>query len=273
MGAVPVDPPRRPLTFLVVVALLSLPFYIAGVFGALHAGALRLPLSAAMFVVPALAGVGLTVRDRGWAAGWRMVRDVWDVPPARTRWYATAVGLFVAVAVAAYCIARAAGVAGTGLPVAPPTIPVLIVVFASAAAAEELGWTGYATDPLRARIGDTGAGLVLGGYWALWHLLPLTQAGHGPVWIGGWFAGTVAARVIIVWLHVRAGGVGVAVLAHTTINLTAACTPGYDSTVVPVTGAVLLVTVAAVVSVPCARTRSAQGGLPGHDESKPIVRM
>ncbi|MFC4061474.1 Tn3 family transposase [Planomonospora corallina] len=55
----------------------------------------------------------------------------------------------------------------------------------------------FATDPLRAHWGLTGAGVVLGLVWAIWHLIPYLQAGHGPAWIAGQVLFTVALRVII----------------------------------------------------------------------------
>ncbi|WP_227982263.1 CPBP family intramembrane glutamic endopeptidase [Nocardia spumae] len=244
----PTDLSRRPLTFLVAVTLLSLPLYLAGAFGEIRVGALRLPLSALMFVVPGTVAVVLTWRGGGRTAAWRLVRRVRDSPPAQARWYVTSVGLFVVVAALAYAFARAVGAAGSGLPVSPVAIPVLAVAFAIASIGEELGWTAYATDPLQDRIGTPAAGLILGFYWALWHLLPLTQVGHGVMWVAGWFAGTVATRVIIVWLHNRGGGVGVAVLAHTTVNVTAACTPDYDAAVIPLVAALPLAAIAAAVS-------------------------
>lgn len=48
------------------------------------------------------------------------------------------------------------------------------------AAAEESGWMGYAVDPIHARTSALNAGLVLGGAWAVWHLVPLVHAHRPP---------------------------------------------------------------------------------------------
>lgn len=48
------------------------------------------------------------------------------------------------------------------------------------AAAEESGWMGYAVDPIQARTSALTAGLVLGGAWAVWHLVPLVHAHRPP---------------------------------------------------------------------------------------------
>ncbi|WP_340644957.1 CPBP family intramembrane glutamic endopeptidase [Phenylobacterium sp.] len=98
---------------------------------------------------------------------------------------------------------------------------VYCLLFFAAALCEELGWTGYATGPLVARFGVLGAGLILGGVWALYHYVPLAQAHRSITWIAYWSIGTVATRVIIVWLYCRTGAsVQAATLFHMTINVT-----------------------------------------------------
>jgi uncharacterized protein len=70
---------------------------------------------------------------------------------------------------------------------------------------EELGWSGYAIDPLQARWGALGAGLLMGLVWAAWHWVPLVQAHRSATWIGWWSLYTVALRVVIVWLYNNTG--------------------------------------------------------------------
>ncbi|MFG3525475.1 type II CAAX prenyl endopeptidase Rce1 family protein [Streptomyces sp. NPDC047917] len=133
-----------------------------------------------------------------------------------------------AIAVTAWLIAGQPG-AGAGGPTLPlASVPVLAVVFLIAAAAEELGWTGYATAPMIRRWGAVNTGVLLGVFWGAWHLIPLVQAHHGAVWIAGWFATTVAVRVVMVLLRPGNGpGVLSAVCVHASLNVCAATTPGY----------------------------------------------
>ena len=56
------------------------------------------------------------------------------------------------------------------------TVLILFVVFFIAAVGEELGWSGYAIDPLQDRFGALGGALLLGAVWALWHVIPLLEA-------------------------------------------------------------------------------------------------
>ncbi|QIS24324.1 CPBP family intramembrane metalloprotease [Nocardia terpenica] len=152
-----------------------------------------------------------------------------------------------AVTVAAVALACAAGVAAPGLPTSLTAAPALVTFTLIAAACEELGWTGYATDPLRRRYGTLATALLLGIVWAAWHLPALIQAGHPPVWLAGWCVGTVAARLLIVTLHTTTGGLTAPILAHAQLNLCVAYTPGYDHPALPwICG--LLTTAAAITA-------------------------
>jgi uncharacterized protein len=97
----------------------------------------------------------------------------------------------------------------------------LFVVFFIGALGEELGWSGYATDPLEERFGALGGALLLGIVWAVWHYVPLLQIHRSLGFIAWWSLDTVAYRVIIVWLYNNTGrSVFVAALIHTMIDLT-----------------------------------------------------
>jgi membrane protease YdiL (CAAX protease family) len=98
---------------------------------------------------------------------------------------------------------------------------ILFAVFFVAAIGEELGWMGYVIDPLQDRFGALGGALLLGGVWAIWHLIPLLSVQRSLAWIAWWALGTVAMRVIITWLYNNTGrSVFIAVIFHAMFNLT-----------------------------------------------------
>lgn len=100
-----------------------------------------------------------------------------------------------------------------------PTL-VLFVMFLMAGLAEELGWSGYATEPLQERFGALPTSLILGLIWALWHVIPLLQVERSMVWIAWWGLGTVSYRVIMVWLFDKTGkSVFAVAIFHAMINL------------------------------------------------------
>ncbi|MEP7288206.1 MAG: CPBP family intramembrane glutamic endopeptidase [Chloroflexota bacterium] len=78
----------------------------------------------------------------------------------------------------------------TGTPVPAPQIALLptlmlSVMFFIGALGEELGWSGYAIDPMQDRWGALQASLILGSVWAVWHYVPLVQANRSAAWILG----------------------------------------------------------------------------------------
>ena len=67
-----------------------------------------------------------------------------------------------------------------GLPVPTPQFPVLatlvqVVMFLVAGLGEELGWSGYAIEPIQARWNALRASLLLGTIWTTFHFIPLRQ--------------------------------------------------------------------------------------------------
>jgi hypothetical protein len=115
------------------------------------------------------------------------------------------------------------------------TLPLLFVLFLVAAVGEETGWMGYAIDPMRTWWGALVAALLIGVFWAIWHVPPLIQADRQPAWIAWWILGTVALRVLIVWLYVNASrSIVVAVIFHALVNVAMVPLPDYTTRVAPV---------------------------------------
>jgi len=61
----------------------------------------------------------------------------------------------------------------------------LIVPFVISAFGEELGWQGYAFDPLAGRLGVRLAAVVLALFWASWHAIPFVETGHDAIGSSG----------------------------------------------------------------------------------------
>jgi len=84
---------------------------------------------------------------------------------------------------------------------------------------EELGWSGYAIDPMQDRWNALPAALLLGLVWAVWHYVPLMQAGRSMAWIAWWSLSTVALRVILTWIYNNTGkSVFAAAMVHAMAN-------------------------------------------------------
>jgi membrane protease YdiL (CAAX protease family) len=135
-------------------------------------------------------------------------------------WYVPVLLVMPIVSVLSFGVLRL-----TGTPVPFPQIallPTLLlgIVFFIFALGEELGWSGYAIDPMQDRWGALRASLMLGLVWAIWHYVALAQADRSVAWIGWWTLYTVTQRVIIVWLYNNTGkSVFVAALFHMMTNI------------------------------------------------------
>ncbi|MEN9938777.1 MAG: hypothetical protein RLZZ387_5356 [Chloroflexota bacterium] len=238
------------LAFLALTTALSTPFWVLG--SATGRQLLPgLPLSALMTVCPLAAAAMLTRRRAGRAGVTALLGRALDarrIPsPA---WYLPALLLNPAVAALAYGWQRAQGVPVPPFEASVVAASGLALLFLVAAMGEEVGWSGYALEPLLRRWGPLGAGLALGATWAAWHLIPYAQAGRSGEWIAWQCAKTVASRVLIVWLYTRAGGsVFAAVLFHASDNLSVFLYPRAGSHYDPRATAIILAMVIAILVI------------------------
>ena len=122
-------------------------------------------------------------------------------------------------------------------------VAIAFAAFFVAAIGEELGWSGYAIEPMQVRWGAFRASVLLGLIWALWHLVPLLEMNRSGDWIAWWTLQTVALRVLIVWFYNHTGrSVFAAVLIHAVSNV---CTVTFANYYDPrVTGIILAVAAA-----------------------------
>jgi len=88
-------------------------------------------------------------------------------------------------------------------------------------------YTASAPDALQQRYSPLATALIIGIPWALWHLRSMIQIGQSPALILWGLAGTVAVRLIYVWLYNRAGrAVAILILCHTIANTARTAYPG-----------------------------------------------
>jgi membrane protease YdiL (CAAX protease family) len=164
----------------------------------------------------------LVYREDGMAGVTALLKRSLDFRRVRAKiWYVPIILLMPGIMVLSYLAMRLMGVALPAPQLSLVTTLMLFVVFFIAAIGEELGWSGYAIDPLQERYGALGGALMIGVVWAVWHVIPLLSAQRPLNWIAWWSLGTVASRVIIVWLYNNTGkSVFVAVLFHAMTNVT-----------------------------------------------------
>ncbi len=263
--------------YLLVVFALSIPLWLAGSFIGLEIVP-GVPLSSVVVTFcPAIAAAIAVYRAEKWAGVRVLLKRTWDFGRVRSRvWYVPALLLMPAVMTVEYWLLRR-----MGLPIPPPRFPLWmpLAMFAAyfiAALGEELGWTGYAADPLQERLSALPAALVLGVIWAAWHILPVVQVGRSPLWIAWQCLFWISARVIIFWLYNNTGKSVFAVLVfHSMLNVSSFLFPVegsfYDPriTALIVTGLALIVV---LVWGPRTLTKDRAGDAPPHHTpSAPFV--
>ncbi|OKH98538.1 hypothetical protein A6A06_30800 [Streptomyces sp. CB02923] len=221
---------RSPWKFVAALTALSVPFWVAGAVvdlsGSLPMG---MPLSAFQFVLPIAVAAVLLFREEGGRGVRQLAKRTFSVRGrGRPGWWALSVLAVPAMFLVTYGLLAAAGEPPGGPHSPLASVPLLLVLYFVAAVAEEAGWTGYLLRPLQERWGALGAGLVIGLVWAAWHVVAYVQAGRTAPWIAGQVLGSVAVRVLMVWLFLNSGGaVLTAVALHTTINVVESVFPGY----------------------------------------------
>ncbi|MFD2348664.1 CPBP family intramembrane glutamic endopeptidase [Nonomuraea ferruginea] len=163
--------------FFPLVFLFSVPFVVVGSLSGAQIVP-GVPLSGLAFVCPALAAAVLVHREGGMDGVQALAGRAFDAGRvSRKAWFVPALLLYPAVVALSYVLLR---LSGTPLPDAHFSVASALSLAAAlfvGALCEELGWSGYATQPLQARWGPVWAALTIGSAWAVWHWLSAAPGG------------------------------------------------------------------------------------------------
>ncbi len=213
-----------------LVFALSLPFWLAGALTPLQLSP-GLPVSSFMFFCPVTVALILVYRENKRAGVTELLKRSFDYKRIRAKiWYAPIILLMPGVMVLSYGLMRLMRV-----PFPTPRFTVLaatvmLLAFFVTALCEELGWSGYAIDPMQDRWNALQAGILLGLVWAAWHVVPYLQGHRSPAWIAGQGLFTVTVRVLLVWLYNNTGKcVFAATVCHAMVNVSIFSFPVYGS--------------------------------------------
>lgn len=167
-------------------------------------------------------------------------------------WYLPAFLLIPSLYILSYIVIRRAGLPlPESIEIPYLVAPLFLIMFFVGGLGEELGWTGYALDPLEERFGTVKAAFILGIIWAVWHSIPYVQTGNATSWILWQVLYAIALRILIVWIYNRTGkSVFAATVLHTMVNVSWTLFPNYGSHFNPfVTGSLAWVTVLIVLAL------------------------
>ena len=238
------------LKFFLLVFVLSVPFWLLDIIIQFPEEiSINLPVSSLQAFNPLIAALILTYRRNKSPGIEELLKRAFDYKRIKKkRWYIPIIFLMPAMMFLAYWIMILAG-----LPLPQPYIPLMLVltffpVFFVFAVGEEVGWLGYAIDPMQDRWGALKASIILGTIWELWHLWPYIQTGNGPAWVMWQSLGSIPLRILIVWLYNNTGkSIFAGILFHAMVNVSEFSIPNYGSHYDPFISCIIFALVAAIV--------------------------
>ncbi len=237
--------------FLLLVFVFSIPFLILGALAddLTKFLPIKLPISSLMAFCPLLAAIILVYTEGKPGGVKELLKQAFDHKKIKEKkWYLPIIFLMPGIILMSYWFMQ---MAGESLP--KPQISILsafifFFIFFIGAIGEEVGWMGYAIDPLQNKWGALKASIILGFVWAIWHIIPYNQAHQTPIWILWQCIGTVFLRVIMVWIYNNTDkSVFATVLFHVMINVSMFMFPNYGSHYNPFVGAIFIILTVVII--------------------------
>lgn len=243
-----VGPPRSPGRFFLWCYLASVPFWFLGLLVPDLPLPIDLPISALGVVVPGGVATVLTWRETR-LDGIKRLYGHWLGARGWIHWPWLLVAAVFAplVMMCSYSILWSQNVALPPVHITSAEVVLFSTAFFPGAVAEEIGWQAYGFEGLRGRMRVPNAALLTGANWALWHVVPFFQTHHSGLWILWQCLTAVTARMVIVWIYVRGGGLLGAVIFHAMSNIAEFLFPEHGSHYDPFLNLVLTGLVVAVI--------------------------
>ncbi|MDX2362194.1 MAG: CPBP family intramembrane metalloprotease [Crocinitomicaceae bacterium] len=105
-------------------------------------------------------------------------------------------------------------------------VPILLISFFISATTENIGWMGYAFEPMRERWGANKATLILAIIWMLWHVPMYLFTFPDSITIVAQLVSMMGLRFLITWLFLNTGkSVFIVIVFHAVYNVCMAVFP------------------------------------------------
>jgi len=213
---------RSALKFFLLVFIISAPFWLIGDIAEQKLPLpFNLPVGAFVLVCPMIAALTLIYRENGSDGVKQLLKRPFDFKRIKRKiWYIPIFFLMPCIIVLEYGLMKLMGVSIPNFQFPVLMVPVFFVIFFIGGIGEEIGWTGYVTDPLQDRWNALEASIILGTVWTMWHITPWLQAHYTLIWVAGQSATSVLLRVLIVWIYNNTGkSVFAAITFHAMVNV------------------------------------------------------
>ena len=196
---------RSLVNFVVLEAVLSIPFWGIGVLATAGVIPDQVILRASWSLTPMIAASILIYREGGAAGVAALLRRIVDFSRARSRvWYLAVFLLGPTIVFTQYGLALRSGLE-VPAPQLTLLVPISYIVLFLVTPAEELGWTGYVLDTAQTRWSALTAGLLTGTIWAFAHAPVWLLAGQSVEWCLWQMLYVVAIRVLMTWVYNNIG--------------------------------------------------------------------
>jgi len=213
---------RSPVIFFILVFVLTIPFWALSTFVKFEGLPDNLPVTdiGATFV-PLIAAAILVYRKEKFDGVKRLILRMFDFANIKKKiWYIPIVLLMPVLYLITYVIMRMIGLQIPTTWNIPTLTPLIFPAFFIAAAGEELGYMGYAIDPMQERWSALTVCLIMGTLHAVWHYPSMIELGQSPALMAWGTLFTVAIRILIVWLYNNTGKSVIAVVLFHAIGNT-----------------------------------------------------
>lgn len=220
---------RSSFPFFALVYALSIPFWVLNATFPMNLPVDNLPVTDIVTTFsPAIAASILVYREEKFLGVKNMWRRTFDYKRITQKiWYVPIIFLMPLLYVLTYMVMCLAGLPVPTVWLLPLLTPLILIGFFFAAAGEELGYTGYATDPMQVLYTALTASFIMGSIHAIWHWPSMISMGMTP---GLLFCGTlmtISFRILTVWLYNNTGNsVFAAILFHAVTNTGRSVFPG-----------------------------------------------
>lgn len=218
------------ITFFLLTFIFAMPSYILVALASKNI--ILSPEMAFVFVplatlAPIAAALILTFKENGWVGAKKLLGRSFDYKRITKKiWYLPTLFLLPSLFILAWGVTVLMGQPLTDVLFPVVALPIVFVLFFIMALGEEVGWMGYAFEPMQEQWNAFKAALLLGLIWALSHIPLLIFNIADPVLIVAQVLSLVAIRFLIVWLFNNTGkSVFVAILFHTIYNVTISMLP------------------------------------------------
>jgi uncharacterized protein len=214
---------KSPLKFFLIVYGLSIPLWIIERSIDIKGLPLNIPITDILAAfTPLIAATILVYKEEGKIGISKLFKSIFDFDKIKKKvWYVPIIFLPIFIYFLIFLIIFLLKLPfSTTFQETFLSISILFLFFFLGAIAEEVGYMGYAIDPMQDRFGALKAAIFIGIPWAIWHYPSIIQQGHNATWIAWGTLGTVAVRVLIVWIYNNTGkSVFACILFHTLLNV------------------------------------------------------